>query len=199
MKDVIENLNVQKGWESEPQIVSFRKDIYPILRRLDLMKWVAQAALLRSGWADLGPLSDSAYLQKLASRSSKFKNLRQSIFLKIRKPVNSSQNITQQSSGGNSKQVPWMLGDGVNYKDSSLFMLPITNLQAQKLKQWADGNFLEDYLDEEDEPITSFNDIPLDQQPQALTDAVLESCSGGGFHRPRPLAWCKSRGPIALD
>lgn len=182
LKDVIENLNVQKGWESEPQIVSFRKDIYPILRRLDLMKWVAQAALLRSGWADLGPLSDSAYLQKLASRSSKFKNLRQSIFLKIRKPVNSSQNITQQSSGGNSKQVPWMLGDGVNYKDSPLFMLPITNLQAQKLKQWADGNFLEDYLDEEDEPITSFNDIPLDQQPQALTDAVLESCSGGGFH-----------------
>lgn len=182
LKDVIENLNVQKGWERKPQIVSFRKDIYPILRRLDLMKWVAQAALLRSAWADLGPLSDSAYLQKLANKSSKFKNLRQSIFSKIRKPVNSGQRSTQQSSDSKSKQVPWMLGDGVNYKDSPLFMLPITNLQSEKLQQWVDGNFLEDYLDEEDEIITSFDNIPLDQQPQALTDAVLESCSGGGFH-----------------
>ena len=182
LKDVIENLNVQEGWESETQIVSFRKDIYPILRRLDLMKWVTQAGLLRSAWADLGPLADPAYLRKLSSKNNKFYKLRQSIFSKIRQPINSEQSNPQNGSDGNSKQVPWMLGDGVNYKDSPLFMLPITNLQAQKLKQWADGNFLEDYLEQEDEIIASFEDIPLDQQPQALTDAVLESCSGGGFH-----------------
>jgi hypothetical protein len=182
LKDVIENLNVQNGWESKPQLVSFRQDIYPILRRLDLMKWVTQAALLRSAWIDLGPLSDPVYLKKLASKNNKFQKLRQSIFSKIRQPVNSEQSSQKMASDGNAKQLPWMLGDGVNYKDSPLFMLRITDLQAQKLKQWADGNFVEDYLDEEDEIISSFEDIPLDQQPQALTDAVLESCSGGGFH-----------------
>lgn len=63
MYDVIENLNRENGWGKTESTVSFREDIYPILQRLDLMKWVAHASLLRSAWADLGPLSNPTYLR----------------------------------------------------------------------------------------------------------------------------------------
>ena len=182
MKDVIYNLNIKNNWEKKPNRPSFRKDIYPILRRLDLMKWVSHSALLRTHWVDLGPLSDEDYLWKLSKNNDQNKKLRQGILSKIRPPVSQRNTTGLNEDDRELKRVPWMLGDGVNYENSPLFMLSVTELQYQNLTDWANGNFIEDYVEGDKEKISSFDDIPLSQQPQALTDAVLETCSGGAFH-----------------
>ena len=182
MYDVIENLNFKNGWVEAESKVSFRKDIYPILQRLDLMKWVAHASLLRSAWADLGPLSNPIYLRQLSSNSDKDKQARTNLLSKIRAPINQVGSNSTNTMNDKSRQAPWMHGDGVNYKNSPLHMLSITDLQYEKLEAWANGNFTSDYSEESAEEIHTFEDIPVHKQPQALTEAALESCSGGGFH-----------------
>ena len=173
--DLIQGINYKQGWETKPKTVSFRKDIYPILRRLDMMRWVSEAALLRQGWSDLGPLNDETYLKQLASSSTLASNTRRSIFEKIRKPAKLR---TSQDKG----MVPWMHGDGVNYTNSPLHMFSVTEVQYANLKEWSEGNFISDYKSINEETIKQFSDIPIALQPNALTQAALEACSGGAFH-----------------
>ena len=173
--DLIQGLNYKQNWDSRPKTVSFRKDIYPILRRLDMMRWVSEAALLRQGWADLGPLNDESYLRQLASNSKSSSAVRKNVFEKIRKPV---QFRTNKDDG----MVPWMAGDGVNYPNRPLFMFSITEEQYSNLKKWSEGDFASDYQSIDQETIKEFDDIPVSLQPNALTQAALEACSGGAFH-----------------
>ena len=49
------------------------------------------------------------------------------------------------------------------------------------MEKWKDGNFHSDW--EGSEPVPSiFEDIPVKKQPDALTQAALESCIGGPFY-----------------
>ncbi len=180
MYDVIEHVNYTQSWSSKNKLVSFRQDIYPILRRLDLMRWVSEAALLRSGWADLGPLHKESYILKLSDNSPKHFKERNSILEKIRPPRDYIQNAKEDSK--NDLMVPMMAGDGINYEDSPLHMFRLTNTQYENLKRWAKGEFIADFIDQQSETIQRFEDIPLSQQPNALTRSALESCSGGAFH-----------------
>jgi hypothetical protein len=183
MFDVVQNLNYKQGWEDENSEVSFRRDIYPILHRLDLMRWVSESAHLHTGWADLGPLHEESYIQKLSNNSRATSKERNNIFSKIRKPPKATDIPGSESDHKNtSNLVPWMLGDGVNYPKSPLYMFNITETQYEKLKQWAKGNFINDFSVSKEEKIKTFDDIPLTEQPNALTRAALEACSGGGFH-----------------
>lgn len=182
MYDVLENLNHDQGWLPSDNPVSFRQDIQPLLRRLDLMRWVADSALLRTAWADVGPIGDEAYLRRLADRSATTRSLRETVLRHIRRPLDRSDNVPVASEPSAEGEIPWMLGDGVNYPEKPLFYLSFTRLQYQKLERWARGDFVSDYIDAVDEPVRSFADIPLAQQPQALTRAALEACSGGAFH-----------------
>ena len=175
--DLIQGLNYKQGWETKPKTVSFRKDIYPILRRLDMMRWVSEAALLRQGWADLGPLNDETYLKTLANNSTSASDARKNIFEKIRTPA-----TLRGNQGNDNGTVPWMLGDGVNYPNRPLYMFSITEEQYSNLKSWSEGDFKSDYQSIDQEKIKNFSDIPVALQPNALTQAALEACSGGAFH-----------------
>jgi L-Lysine epsilon oxidase N-terminal/L-lysine epsilon oxidase C-terminal domain len=177
--DVIHNLNRTQGWETLNREVSFRRDIYPILQRLDLMRWVSEAALLQKGWIDLGPLHKESYLKKLSGRGPGSSRARQKILAKIRKPPTKDNPGTGSNQG---EAVPWMLGDGVNDRKSPLFMFSITETQYANLKRWANDDFIDDYQVAKEEKIQHFDDIPLEQQPDALTRSALEACSGGAFH-----------------
>ena len=127
MFDVVQNLNYKQGWEDENSEVSFRRDIYPILHRLDLMRWVSESAHLHTGWADLGPLHEESYIQKLSNNSRATSKERNNIFSKIRKPPKATDIPGYESDHKNtSNLVPWMLGDGVNYPKSPLYMFNIT-------------------------------------------------------------------------
>lgn len=177
--DVIEDMNVSEGWSEKPALpLSFRKHIYPIFRRLALMEWVSAAAFLRQGWLDIGDFSDPDYIGQLANPGPEASALRQSVFEKFRDPYDDNADAFRNQY----LKLPMMLGDGINYNGSPLQWFQFPKLQYELLQNWADGQFVNDIDDASSDMITQLEDIPLAQQPAALTEAALEPCSGGAFH-----------------
>ncbi|MFY0616968.1 CTQ-dependent glycine oxidase GoxA [Shimia sp.] len=183
MYDVIEDMNMQAGWSQLPQLpLSFMKYIYPTFRRVALMEWVTQAANLRQGWLAIGDLSDPDYVAQLADPSPENAALRAQIFDLFRDPYNLSDEAYLEER----LKIPYMLGDGVNYDGSPLQWFQFPKLQYEYLRVWAAGDFVNDYDGQTaEDPVAeypSFEDIPLELQPGALTQAALEPLSGGAFH-----------------
>ncbi len=177
--DVISNMNAEQGWTPIVQPpISFRKYIYPIFRRLGLMEWVSSAANLRQGWLGVGDFSDPAYIAKLADPSTENEAFRKDIFAKFRNPNNKSDTayLTERL------KMPMMLGDGINYDGSPLQWFQFPHQQYQFLEYWAKGSFIDDFEDAQVDSIRQLEDLELALQPDALTEAALEPCSGGAFH-----------------
>lgn len=181
--DVVEDMNVQEGWSEMPTLpLSFMKNIYPTFRRIALMEWVTQAANLRQGWMAIGDLNDPAYVAQLADPGTANAELRQTIFDLFRDPYNLSETAYIEER----LKIPYMLGDGINYDGSPLQWFQFPKLQYEYLRAWAAGDFVDDYDGQVAEDVAtdyqSFDDVPLELQPGALTQAALEPCSGGAFH-----------------
>ena len=177
--DVVQDLNVSKGWSLAPAYpLSFRKYIYPTFRRLGLMEWVAQSANLQQGWLNIGNFNDPAYLARIADPSPANRPFREHIFSKFRNPSNTGPEAFKEER----LKLPYMLGDGVNYDGSPLQWFQFPKLQYSWLKAWAEGRFVDDLNDVAANSITSIEQVPLAEQPGALTEAALEPCSGGAFH-----------------
>ncbi|WP_435138905.1 CTQ-dependent glycine oxidase GoxA [Pseudopelagicola sp. nBUS_19] len=183
MYDVIEDMNLEVGWTAAPtEPLSFMQRIYPTFRRIALMKWVTQAANLREGWMAIGDLGDPKYLAQLADPSPVNTEFRQRIFALFRDPYNLGDSAYLEER----LKIPYMLGDGVNYDGSPLQWFQFPKLQYASLQAWAVGNFVNDYEGQQVEDsiaeYQTFDDVPLEQQPGALTQAALEPLSGGAFH-----------------
>lgn len=177
--DVISDMNTKQGWTPLVETpISFRKYIYPVFRRLGLMEWVSSAANLRQGWLGVGDFSDPNYIKKLADPSAANKAFRQEIFSKFRNPHNDSPTAYLDER----LKMPMMLGDGINYDGSPLQWFQFPDQQYLFLKYWADGDFVNDLDDAAADAITKVEDMALELQPDALTEAALEPCSGGAFH-----------------
>ena len=181
--DLVMDLNVAEGWSAKPEgPISFMKYVYPTLRRVALMEWVTTAANLRRGWLAIGDMSNPEYIARLADPSGDSQELRQEIFNLFRNPYN----LTDDSFKEERLKIPYMMGDGVNYDGSPLQWFQFPKLQYDLLKMWADGNFTNDYDGQATSvptaQVRSFEEIPLQDQPDALTEAALEPCSGGAFH-----------------
>lgn len=181
--DVIADMNVQEGWSKFPELpLSFMKHVYPTFRRVALMEWVTQAANLRQGWMAIGDLTDPIYVARLADPTVANAEFRHKILDLFRDPTNLSEAAYTEER----LKIPYMLGDGVNYDGSPLQWFQFPKLQYDHLKAWAAGEFTNDYDGQITEDVTTdyqtFDDIPLELQPGALTQAALEPCSGGAFH-----------------
>lgn len=182
MYDVIYNMNVELGWQTAPEMPSFTHDIYPTFHRLGLMQWLTDAANLREAWmAKYFDFSDPALIARLSENTPQMAGLRQDVFDQIRPPFEFSNDSQADYYINQQLKVPFMLGDGINYDGSPYQWFQMAPQQYKFLQQWKDGNFTNDWRP--DLPgIKSFDDIPLDQQPSALTEAALEPLSGGAFH-----------------
>jgi len=179
MYDVVSNLNVEEGWVEPPEApISFRKYIYPTFRRVALMVWLTDAANLRQGWLDTGDFSDPAFIAKLADPGESNKAFRLSVFEKFRNPYNTKPDAFKEER----LKIPYMMGDGVNYSGSPLQWFQFPKQQYEHLRMWAEGQFFNDWQDTEADAVETLEDLPLEQQPHALTEAALEPCSGGAFH-----------------
>ncbi|MDR4485332.1 MAG: LodA/GoxA family CTQ-dependent oxidase [Nitrospirales bacterium] len=55
----------------------------------------------------------------------------------------------------------------------------LTNHQYSLMQKWAEGNFIADWNGEPQ--VTDLDDLPLEDQPAALTRAALEACIGAPF------------------
>lgn len=177
--DTVADMNVTQGWTPaiEPPI-SFRKYIYPIFRRLGLMEWVSAAANLRQGWLGVGDFSDPAYIERLADPSVANLKFRKELFAKFRNP----HNVSPTAYLDERLKMPMMLGDGVNFDGSPLQWFQFTHQQYQFLQYWAEGLFIDDLNDDVADQVSSIDDLAIELQPDALTEAALEPCSGGAFH-----------------
>ncbi|WP_205756185.1 CTQ-dependent glycine oxidase GoxA [Labrenzia sp. 011] len=190
--DVIQNLNVSEGWTPPPASpLSFRRDIYPTFRRAALMDWLANAARHRSGWLDVD-FSAPGFAEKLADPSPENEAFRRKIFSLFRNPENTGPEAYKEER----LKIPYMLGDGVNYDGSPLQWFQFPALQYNNLKAWAAGDFRNDLDDPDYDSIETLDDVPLEQQPAALTEAALEPCSGGGFHPGVELSYYLRLAPM---
>lgn len=160
--------------------VSFRRDVLPILRRAGQMQWVASAAFLGSAWEQAGDLSDPDALAALAEPGEKARAKRQQVFQAFRRPGGEDQRRNV---------LPLMLGDGVNYPDSPHSWLTLTPTQHKILSLWAQGKFDNDYHDKQMDAYSALEKLPLALQPEALTRAALDACSGGAFHPGVEITW----------
>jgi hypothetical protein len=179
--DVMSDVNIEAGWAQPPAPpLSFTKYIYPFFQRMALMEWVAAAANLQQGWIKLGDFSDPAYIAQLANPGPENKAFRQNVFEKFRNPH--SEQVQQYA-------LPYMLGDGINYDNSPVRWFRIPKRQYALLQQWADGQFVNDFNASPSDEITRLDQVSLAEQPEALTRAALEPCSGGAFHPGVELTW----------
>ncbi|SMF20333.1 hypothetical protein SAMN06265365_104289 [Tistlia consotensis] len=177
--DVVENLNVEQGWSQAPALpLSFRKHVYPTFRRVALMDWLTDAANLRQGWLDVGDFADPAFIDRLADPSPANKPFREQVLAQFRDPYDTGPEAFKRER----LKIPYMLGDGVNYDGSPLQWFQFPKLQYQHLQAWAAGDFVDDLHDAAADAVEALEDLPVELQPRALTEAALEPCSGGAFH-----------------
>ena len=174
-----------------PEQISFLNEIYPLFHRLGLMTWISSAAQLRQAWVDVGDFLDEQYMRKLADPSPENKSFRESIYRQFRHPsdplvdnVDSPHVVENQQY-----KLPYMLGSGANYDYSSADWLLMPKLQHEALTKWKNGEFVDDYSTPPEHPVTRLEDLPLEQQGDALTRAALERCSGGAFHPGVEMTW----------
>jgi len=193
LHDVIVDLNHKQGWVPERSgPLSFRKAIYPTFRRVALMAWLSDSGNLQSGWLDTVDFADPELIERLADPGAANQAFRQSIFALFRDPgdLGDEAFITQRL------KLPYMLGDGVDYDGSPLQWFQFPRLQYENLRAWADGDFVDDLDDPGADAITTIEDLPVEQQPAALTEAALEPCSGGAFHPGVELSYYMRLAPM---
>jgi hypothetical protein len=179
--DVMTDVAIESGWAfPPPPPLSYRKYIYPLFRALALMDWVAAAQNLSAGWIGVGSFGNPAFVARLADPSPANKPFRESIFALFRNP--DSEQVQQY-------KLPYMLGDGINYSDSPVRWFRIPRQQYRVLRLWADGAFVNDIGAGPQEAAIAFEQLPLSEQPEALTRAALAPCSGGAFHPGVELTW----------
>lgn len=148
-------------------IVSFTKDIYPILRRVSTMHWVSNVA--DAGHGPQQPMHFLSRLPELASNTAKFALLRNTIFKKLRKP---------SGGGGNMPKLPASISDAGGIDTS----VALTECQFERMRRWAEGTFEADWPGTESlPPPTALDDLPVHERPAALDRAALEACVGGAF------------------
>lgn len=179
--DVMLDVATSAGWIApvKPPF-SFRKDIYPLFFRVGMMEWVASAANLQRRWIDFSNFEDPQFVARLRDARPDNRAFRQSVFQTFRDPGNPDQ---QQH------RIPPMLGDGINYSGSPLRWFRIPAQQFEMLRAWRDGAFVDDLGSFDRPEISRLEEVPLQQQPDALTRAVLQTCSGGAFHPGVELTW----------
>lgn len=168
--------------------LSFSRDIYPLFHRMAQMEWVSSAAQLQTGWIDIPNFSDQTFIGQLAKKDQK--DLRQKVFSAFRNP---------RAKDEEKYRLPFMLGGGVDFEGVNAHWFQMTSLQYWILTQWNEGNYVDDWqqflaqnnVRQNQSP--KISDLPLQDQPAALTRAALEPLSGGNFHPGVELTWILER------
>jgi len=148
-------------------VVSFSRDIYPILRRPSMLHWVSDVA--NAGHGPEARMHFLSRIPQLASNSDEAASLRSFIFKKLRTP---------SGAGGNMPKLPAALTEE-GAIDASV---ALTDCQHARMRRWAEGTFEADWPENGVLPSpVRLEDLPPHDMPAALDRAALEACVGGGF------------------
>lgn len=169
--------------------ISFTKDIYPILYRLVRYQWVNKESLRGHGPGKAGDFLGEEIFSQLSSAATANKSAREAVLKRIRNPNLKGAKAKTQA---NRNFMPPMAGDTagdsatgaprIGLPSDWLSLLPS---QYDKMVKWAKGDFVADWKKSDDPQIgpefPTLEEIPVKEQPDALTRAALEPCVGGPF------------------
>jgi hypothetical protein len=192
--DVMTQTMVDAGHLPRPTRVRFLADIYPLFHRLTALQW-ANAGLLRDfGWRSGSDFSDPALVARLADASPQNNAFRREWFERFRDPAFASPQP---------EALPPFYGDAIAIPfNSPRNWLAVTPLQYAALRQWAEGDFVDDSALAPELPEV-LEQLPVAAQPAALDRAALEACLGDAFHPGCEMTWPMRRpsmysGPFRL-
>lgn len=191
MYDEMCDVYVRSGWMKPPETPSFAEDILPILSRLSGLQWVNAGFAAYFGKGSPMDFTNSEFVLKLshkpqtATSPDPYAALRRAIAYSFRP---SAPQVAEPLSWPH--VWPWIYGDAFgNFpSDSTGNLLAMTGLQEAILKQWVEGNFVNDWPRAQPEP-TVLADVPVSQQPAMLDKAALHYCLADTFHPGCEMTW----------
>ena len=167
--DVLLQVAVDKLGLILPDRPSFTRDIYPILNRATKLRWVSKLAgsahqTLAGAIPPPGPDA-----------------LRDAIFQRLRNPNDGSGADMPMIWSDNYRTQPARGGARRLMADHEAENQPVTKVQYLMMKQWKDGEFINDWT----------GPPALDTQitPSGLDRASLEPCVGGAFYPGIEAGW----------
>jgi hypothetical protein len=177
MFDVIYDMNVRESLVKMPEQADFWGDIYPILNRVSQTAWVNQGFFMLFGQNSPSDFNQPDMLARLSSQDPANAPLRRRVFNWFRAPDNSAYQPDK---------IPPFYGDAFGeYENMAEVDLPLTQVQYDLMKQWAEGSFTTN-----NPPVYHhLEEVPLQDQPMTLTRANLDDCLGGPFHPGIELTW----------
>jgi hypothetical protein len=181
--DLMYSTGLQLSGEPPPSPPSFARQIFPLLQRMVQYQWTNQGVLQEHGWASGGYFLNPVTLRQLASPGSRFEPIRRHFFHQWRNPDFASYQPDL---------LPPCYGDAAALPPTSNRQFEaILPMQYDWLGQWADGDFIADFsaIVNGAPPPPILEDLPLSEQPDALTRASLDEGLGGPFHPGCELTW----------
>lgn len=177
MYDVVEDLYVRSGWIPKPEQVVFWEHIYPILERTVQTQWVNHGFYILFGQNSPSDFTQSELLAQLDKPGPAGLEARMRVFQWYRDPENKRYEPVK---------IPPFYGDAFgDYTAVYNVDLPLTALQYERMKHWAEGNFITGSKP----PDIPFDQLSVMSQTKALERAPLEECLGGPFHPGIELTW----------
>jgi len=179
--DLMRDLAVSRKMLPCPERPSLKEDILPIFQRMTDLQWV------NKGFADmfghLGPFNfnNREWIDKLTDNSTKNLEFRRLLYNQFRQ---------FDLPGSQSPALwPWLYGDSIELPatNSPRQHSTLTPLQLKLLKQWMDGDFVNDLLLKES--FQSIDQYPVKEQPGLLTKAALDFCLADAFHPGCEMTW----------
>jgi hypothetical protein len=185
--DLLFDLYVRQGWLPFPETVSFRRDVYPILRRLSRLQWANKGFAAQFGPGGPNDFEDPDYLAKLAQSSAPgafdtYGELRRQVYNSFRDP---------DGTDNDALPWPWIYGDAMDVPvpaNTPRQNATVSPTQYGILRLWAAGDFEADWDEEETVP-RRIEDVPLAEQPAMLDRAALEFCLADAFHPGCEVTW----------
>jgi len=158
------------GRFNAPRTTSFTRDIFPILKRADLLSAVQGVAHANGS---IRPLSDAARIAGFIDPAR-------------RTAIQARLTPTGSSAPGPELKPPQTmprLFSGANPEPGGpdWTYLALTRYQLAHVDNWAHGNFDPDWTGSPPTPVP-FDQIPVARQAWALCEAALENCVGGSFY-----------------
>jgi hypothetical protein len=179
--DVIFEVATKLEPRRAPPRPSFARQIYPLLARHVDEQWVNAGMLRDFGWGAPGSFLEPSVLARLADLSSGSRFIRQEVFERFRDAA-----YRRQEFGA----LPPYYGDAVAFPPiSPRQWMAVLPLQYRWLEQWAAGDFEADWPEGGLRFATRLEDLPTDEQPDALDRAALDECLGGAFHPGCEVTW----------
>lgn len=184
--DVLEEAFIREEWLEKPAAVSFVRHVLPKLQRLSGLQWVNAGFAALFGKGAPFDFENPQLIRKLCQRPGKngsdpFKGLRRSIFIAFRP---SKQEVDDP------RLWPWFYADGVLYDDMTTpnTYLALSPLEEERLKSWAEGDFVNDWRRNAARP-RKIEDVNERDQPAMLDEAALTDCVAHAFRPGHEVSW----------